>query len=651
MKKLFTSLFIVLSAVAVLRAQSTVLDIIVNSADHNTLETAVRVAGLESTLASAGPFTVFAPTDAAFDALPAGTVQALLADSATLRSVLLYHVIAANVPAADIPMGQSYATSALAGLSIQLFNDNGVQVNQANVTQADLTGTNGTIHVVDQVLSPLTISDAVGLSTVHTTLEIALDSAGFLGFFADPTVGPFTLFAPTDDAFADLPSGTVTDLLNDIPALQTVLVYHLFGFALDTAGFPPLAWGGTVNNGFSLQIQNNANGTFANNAEVIIADIICSNGIVHVIDEVLTPPSIADWVTTSPIHTTLEAGVGIANLGGALSDNSQQLTLFAPTDAAFADVDTAVLNSLLADPDALSEVLLYHALGDTLFSDMIPAGLSFQQTLSGFTAQLELGTALVLDANAQVTLADQLTTNGVVHIIGAVLNPPTVADVAIRSPVHTTLETAVGLADLVGALSDTSAELTVFAPTDDAFAAVDPDILAALLADPSDSLRNVLLYHVLGQEVSAMDIVDNNITSATTLQGEDISIDASGANVVLNDNVNVIITDIFATNGVVHAIDGVLLPQVLSSTGAEPARSVGIIVAPIPANDYTDLRFPSDMNREMTVDLYDARGAQLDQIRINGGTTRIDLSIRAAGMYYLLIADGDKHYYQPVVVK
>ena len=649
MKKVLTSLLLVLATVTVLRAQ-TVVEIIVNSPDHTILEQAVIAAGLETTLASAGPFTVFAPDDDAFNALPAGTVQALLADSATLRNVLLYHVLGESVPSANIPMGQSYASSSFANFSIQLFNDSGVQVNQATVSTADLTGTNGVVHVVDQVISPLSISDAVGLSTVHNTLEVALDTAGFLGVFAT-AAGPFTLFAPTDAAFDDLPAGTVSALLGDVPALQTVLLYHVFGFAIDAAGVPPLAWGATANNGFSLQVQNNANGVFANNAQVTIADIICSNGIVHVIDGVLTPPTIDDWVTTSPIHTTLEAGVGIADLGGALSDVDAQLTVFAPTDAAFAAVDTTILNSLLADPDALSEVLLYHTLGDTLFSTAIPAGLSFQQTLSGFTAQLEQGADLVLDANATVTLADQLTTNGVVHILGTVLNPPTVADIAIRSPVHTTLETAVGLAGLGGALSDTSASLTVFAPTDDAFDAVDPAVLAALLADPADSLTNVLLYHVLGQQVSAMFIIDNSITSATTLQGEDIAIDASGNGVVLNSNVNIIITDIFGTNGVVHVIDGVLLPQVLSSTGAEPASSAGIVVAPIPAGDYTDLRFPSDMNREMIVNLFDTRGAQLDQIRTNGGTTRIDLSSRAAGLYYLLIADGEKSYYQPIVVK
>ncbi|MFK8057764.1 MAG: fasciclin domain-containing protein [Saprospiraceae bacterium] len=651
MRKVLTSLLLVFSTVAILRAQ-TVVDIIVNSPDHTILETAVITAGLQTTLATAGPFTVFAPTDAAFNALPQGTVAALLADTVTLTNILLYHVLGADVPASAIPTGQSYATSLYADLSIQLLNTmSGVSINQATVTTPNLTAINGVVHVVDQVLLPLSIADAVSYSSVHETLEVALDTTGLLGVFADPTNGNFTLFAPTDDAFDALPTGTVAALLNDLPALQDILLYHAIGFAVPASGVPTLAWGTTVGNGYSLQVQSNAAGVFINETQVRIADIRCVNGIVHVIDGVLLPPTIEDWVATSPIHTTLEAGVGIAGLGAALSDGASQLTLFAPTDAAFADVDTAVLGSLLRDPAALTEVLTYHALGDTLFSDAIPMGLSFAQTLSGYTAQVEAGTDIILDAEAPVTLANQLTTNGVIHVLGAVLIPPTVADIAVRSPVHNTLVTAVGLANLGGTLSDPTADLTVFAPTDAAFDAVDPDVLAALLADPADSLTNVLLYHVLGAQVSADDIVTNNITTATTLQGEDIAVDVTAAGVVLNSNVNVIITDIFGTNGVVHVIDGVLLPQMLSSTGAEPASSAGIVVYPIPADTYTDLRLPSNMTGEMTVDLYDARGAQLDQLRVNGGTTRIDLSTRASGMYYLLIADGEKSYYQPIVVR
>lgn len=651
MKRVLTSLLLVLSTVVVLRAQ-TVVDIIVNSPDHTILETAVLTAGLETTLATAGPFTVFAPTDSAFNALPGTLLQDLLANPAALRNILLYHVLDGNFPSSDIPMGQNYFNSLFDDFSMMVINDNGVQVNQAFVNAANLTATNGVVHSVDAVLLPLTLGQVVGLSPAHSTLETAINASGFANAFASTTSGPFTLFAPTDAAFDLLPAGTVAALLGDQGALQTYLLYHVIGLDRPSPLLPELSWLPTANNGYSLQLINDATGLFANDAQVVFRDIKTFNGTVHVIDKTLSIPTIADWVTTSPIHSTLEAGVGITGLGGALSDPDAQLTVFAPDNDAFDAVDPMVLNALLADSTALTEVILYHALGDSLSSPRIPADLSFSQTLSGYTAQIENdGSTIILDANSEVFLGNQLTLNGYVHSIDNVLIPPTVADIAVRSPVHTTLETAVGLANLVGALSDPTANLTVFAPTDDAFDAVDPAVLAALLADPTDSLTNVLLYHVLGAQVSASDIVDNNITTATTLQGEDISIDVTANGVVLNSDVNVVITDIFGTNGVVHVIDGVLIPQVLSSTGAEPASSAGIVVAPIPADTYTDLRLPSNMTREVTVDLYDSRGAQLDQIRVNGGTTRIDLSSRAAGIYYMLIADGDKRYYQPLVVK
>jgi len=650
MKKVLTTLVLILATAFVLRAQ-TVVDIIVNSPDHTILEDAVLQTGLDTALAQSGPFTVFAPTDSAFNALPPAFLQDLLNDPVLLRSVLLYHVIEGNNTLSAIPAGQSYASSLFLDFSMMLVNDNGLQVNDAFVNGADLTASNGVVHSLDGVILPLTLGQAVGLSTVHTTLETAIDASGFAGAFASTTSGPFTLFAPTDDAFAGLPAGTVADLLADVPALQTFLLYHVIGLDFESSDIPELLWVPTANNGYSIQLANDGSVTAVNNIEIVITDVKTFNGTLHVIDEILSIPTIADWVETSPVHTTLTAGVGIAGLGSALSDSDAQLTVFAPEDSAFDALDPALLTDLLADSQALAQVLLYHVLEDSISSPRIPSDLSFTQTLSGFTAQIENGMDIVLDANATVETGNQLTLNGIIHTVDNVLIPPTVADIAVRSPVHNTLVTAVGLAELGGALSDPSAELTVFAPTDGAFDNVDPAVLGALLADPTDSLTNVLLYHVLPAQVSASDIIDNNITTATTLQGEDIAVEVTGAGVVLNSNVNVVITDIFGTNGVVHVIDGVLLPQQLSSTGAEPASSAGIVVAPIPADNYTDLRLPSDMNRDMTVDLFDARGAQLEQIRINGGTTRIDLSARAAGMYYLLIADGEKSYYQPVVVK
>lgn len=124
----------------------------VAAGDFSTLVTAVQVAGLESTLATDGPFTLFAPTDAAFDALPAGTVDALLQDPDRLADILLYHVVAGEVLAADVVNLTSATT--LQGGSITIDATDGVQINGADVIQTDIIAANGVIHVIDAVLIP-----------------------------------------------------------------------------------------------------------------------------------------------------------------------------------------------------------------------------------------------------------------------------------------------------------------------------------------------------------------------------------------------------------------------------------------------------------------------------------------------------------------
>jgi uncharacterized surface protein with fasciclin (FAS1) repeats len=136
-------------------APKDIVDLAMGSADHSTLVAALKAAGLVETLKGAGPFTVFAPTNAAFSALPAGTVDGLLqpAKKADLTKILTYHVVAGAVKAADLKDGQKIKTLQGKDLMVSV-KDGKVKINGANVTTADLTGSNGVIHVIDAVLMP-----------------------------------------------------------------------------------------------------------------------------------------------------------------------------------------------------------------------------------------------------------------------------------------------------------------------------------------------------------------------------------------------------------------------------------------------------------------------------------------------------------------
>ncbi len=128
-----------------------IVDTAVSAGQFNTLVAAVKAAGLVETLKGPGPFTVFAPTDAAFAKLPAGTVEALLKDKAKLASILTYHVVSGKVMAADVKAGQ---VKSVQGQMLTLKTDGGVMVNNAKVVATDVTADNGVIHVIDTVILP-----------------------------------------------------------------------------------------------------------------------------------------------------------------------------------------------------------------------------------------------------------------------------------------------------------------------------------------------------------------------------------------------------------------------------------------------------------------------------------------------------------------
>jgi uncharacterized surface protein with fasciclin (FAS1) repeats len=292
MKKILFSFILTVLSLASF-AQISVVDVIVNSPDHNTLEVAVIAAELADDLSGSGPFTVFAPTDAAFAALPAGVVDALLVDpTGTLAQILLYHVVAGQALSASLSDGQTITT--LQGEDITVtIGMNGVMINGATVVVADILADNGVVHVIDAVLLPpapeptTTVVDVIVNSDVHNTLEAAVVAAGLVETLSG--TGPFTVFAPTDNAFAALPAGTIETLLADpTGALTQILLYHVVGAqALST----DLTNGQTVATlqGQTVTVTINAEGVFINNAQVTVADIVTDNGVVHVIDAVLIP--------------------------------------------------------------------------------------------------------------------------------------------------------------------------------------------------------------------------------------------------------------------------------------------------------------------------------------------------------------------------
>eukprot|EP00978_Attheya_sp_CCMP212_P032405 scaffold126343_cov57-Attheya_sp.AAC.2 len=429
---------LLLGAVAVASAQD-----IVDVADSNgftTLVAAVTAAGLVATLQGDGPFTVFAPDDDAFAALPVGFIEYLLEPDSKdeLTAVLLYHVLAGEVDSATaIGLdGSSVPTVGTENITISLMVDS-LMINDATVIGADVEASNGVIHVIDKVLyppslgdAPISLYDLADEASVFTTLLAAANATGVTESILKDK-GPYTILAPTDDAFDKLPDGTVEALLNDLPTLTKILAYHVIPGRVFAETIVTLETAKTLS-GIDVTITVDEGMVFVNNAMVTGPDAFASNGLVHIIDTVLLPPTIFDLGVEAGIFTTLLAAVQAANLTSALTGNGP-ITLLAPTDEAFDKLPPGTVDLLLNDIDALTAILLYHVISGEVRAETIVT-LNSAETLNGADVSIAAVGGMVMINDATVVDADVVASNGVVHVIDRVLLPPTETAAPTNAP-------------------------------------------------------------------------------------------------------------------------------------------------------------------------------------------------------------------------
>lgn len=275
-------------------AQKSTFDIVdtaVNAGQFKTLVAAVQAAGLVDALKSKGPFTVFAPTDKAFAALPAGTVESLLRpeNKDKLVQILTYHVVPAKLDASSVTKSTGAIT--LEGQRLTFAaSGSGVTVDGAKVVSADIACTNGVIHVIDKVVLPATdnIVEVASSAGQFNTLIAAAKAAGLADVLMGE--GPLTVFAPTDAAFAKLPAGTVENLLKpeNKAQLADILKFHVVsGRVFSTQALA--AGKATTLQGKAVTISTKGGRAYVESAGLVKTDINASNGVVHVIDTVMIP--------------------------------------------------------------------------------------------------------------------------------------------------------------------------------------------------------------------------------------------------------------------------------------------------------------------------------------------------------------------------
>ena len=523
-RRLSTALIalLLLSAIPLSVTADETKDIPTNASEtgnHNSLVAALAHAGLVDTLSGNGPFTVFAPTDQAFtdagiDLANFNTDEA----NQTLVDILTYHVISGEVLSSALTDGMSVET--LNGDNVTIGVGDNVTINDATVTTADVVSSNGVIHVIDKVLLPPedgpgdipTIASSTG---VHDVLVDAIIQAGLLYPLSDD--GPYTIFAPTDQAFIDA-GINLSDFTDEdgISVLSNILSYHVTMGAVMSGDLSDGQFV-TMLNRQQVRVGVTPGGVIVNDALVTQADVVASNGVIHVIDKVLMPAE-PEICYNTETHTIVP-GADQATCEGYMYLNNTEMN-----------------------------------------------GQNYTGCYNTVTHQISEVSEAVCGAYTWTA---------------AVKIPQTAAATSI----HTSLVAALGVAGLVDTLSGND-NYTVFAPTDEAFAAAGINLSDYDTEEEIAALADILLYHVVAGEIASTDLADgaNTVTAAN---GDELTVTvAEGVVTVGAEGATVVLADVPASNGVIHVIDKVILPPADEPTEPEEPEVVCAATIGITSDGY-----------------------------------------------------------------
>jgi uncharacterized surface protein with fasciclin (FAS1) repeats len=610
----------------------TVADIVIESDDHTTLEAALGAADLVETLQGEGPFTVFAPTDAAFTALPEGTIDALLADPAgDLTDILLYHVVADKVMSGDLTNFMTAVT--INGKEIQVrINEDGVYINNAKVTLADIEATNGVVHVIDAVLLPA--SDV----QLHETEDYGTIMADAFGN---------TLYFFTKDA--DGTSMCVDGCLDNWPVFYVENPELATG--LDTADF------GTIDRGDG-QMQTTYKGWplyyFVNdavpgqiNGDGVIGKwfVAKPNYTIMLIDDQLTGNDGVDYKgdytegeEITQYFTDAEGLTLYTWVNDYYRDNKFTAEDFSNNSVwPIYEEENIVVPSIL-NPDDFSVIDVYG------MKQLVYKGWP----LYYFGQDMEMR-----GSNKGVSVPSPgIWPVAVQDMDEAPYEFTTVVDIATSNDDFSILVSALTREDLtidfVGILSG-EGPFTVFAPTNDAFAALLAELGVSSLAEiDSATLEAVLQMHVLNGKVMSTDLMEG--MTATTLLGEEIMFSLEGGATITDPNgrvSNITAVDLVAQNGVVHVIDTVILPE-QTATNIEDFEEMTMNFYPNPAVDRITVQSDEIGG---TIRLIDISGKLLLEKQVRQYSQPVELNGIKSGVYFISLQNGNSLITKKLIVR
>uniref|UniRef100_A0A673CAG4 Periostin, osteoblast specific factor b n=1 Tax=Sphaeramia orbicularis TaxID=375764 RepID=A0A673CAG4_9TELE len=484
------------------------------------------ISKLRPEIEGSGSYTFFAPSNEAWDLLDEVSTLALVSNvNIELYNALHYHMANKRFLTKDLKNGMTVTSMYNdLGLLINHYSNGIVTVNCARIIHGNQVATNGVVHVIDRVISAVgnTIQDIIEIEDDLTTLQSGiLESLG--------QAGHYTLFAPTNEAFEKLGSDVLERLQNDKEALQALLKFHVLN---------------------SVQCSE----AIMAGSMVLKKDIVTTNGVIHLIDQVLMPDSakqVMELVGSS--QSTFGDMVSELGLAGEMRADAEY-TLLAPLNTAFTD------EVMSMDQRMLKIILESHILKEKVTLGQLYNGQQLETLGGKFLRVFIYRTAVCLE-NACLIRGSKEGSNGALHLMKTFLKPAEKSMFEILTEnggfkIFLSLMEAADLTDLLKQEGD----FTLFAPTDMAFAGLSDSDLNLLKSD-INALRTILLYHINGGVFIGGGLETGVTNLLKSLQGSNLRVMfVSANNSMLVNSVQVPESDLMATNGVVHFVNHVLYP-------------------------------------------------------------------------------------------
>lgn len=528
-----------------------------------------------------GNYTVFLPSnEAMIDYYEEQETQNLLAgevlkttSTESLNDVLLNHLTQTDGGFTRTPdyTDNQILSSESGNSSIRINVFNGGHLITANcvpLSSKDNMATGGVVHVVDDVLTPVkhTIADILAHDKQFETFNTFLEEFGMFDRLDETNEGPLTVFAPTNTAF----DATMLKLLKDGSAcLQNILEHHVIPEVICSRTVNPHVGVPTVM-GDDVKLTYDGNSFTIDGYKIVTSDVVATNGVLHVIDTVLVPKAARSFTQVLQQEELSEfTGFLIASDMHNELDKKENVTLFVPSNKAIANIDHDFAAELFGDKERLRDVIKYHMAdapsGGSRSGDLVSSSLPGSNIRINVYRQSLPSAETVTAQCAHVVKKNIATCAGVIHVIDRLLLPPAGNLMDLLSSnetfsIMTRLLQETGLAD---ELSKSGKSYTVFAATDDAWNEIQTDTLNEIMTDKQKA-RELLKSHILPETLCCSgvhrDIFFGNVRYHT-LGGNRHTIRRARNGQIRVGDVPVDVCDLTTTNGVVHLIRHVILPN------------------------------------------------------------------------------------------